>query len=417
VLFLTRPAFADLDPGDVIDKTNWEEAQGLVPAPILNWVKDGKMVLNISETSYESGKCFPPFVLDALKENMGRYALDSDLWIVEAETGKRAKHIQGLPFPQVDLDDPKVSEKIMYNNKYAQYSLGGLRGHGHFTFVDRSGYERRIAWAFLSAVMDGHPKYTSRPNPDDLLKQQIVVVRSPYDVAGIAVMTWRYRAPDKQDMYFGFVPAIRRVRRSSPANRSDPLFKSDFATDDLALYDGKISAMDWKLLGKQEALLPFSDEDPVLMVQNGRGEWETTEQTKRMVYGYEEKRCQRAPWAPLNWVWVKRPTYILEMTPKDRYYNYGTQVLWLDAEAFSPVFKIIHTRSGSCWKTLLKARMVYASADNEMRVTMAGDSVAVDEQSNHATIATAASPTNLITIFADIDLNHFSLMGFQQFCK
>ncbi len=417
VLFLTRSGFADVVPGDVIDKTNWEKAQKLLPETVLDWVKEGKIVLNISEPRYESGNSFPPFVLEAFQTNIGRYALDSDLWIVEADTGERAKRIMGLPFPEIDPDDPKAPQKIMYNNKYLQYSLGGLQGHGHFTFVDRSGYERRLVWAFLNTAMEGHPKCMSRENPDDLLKQQIVVIRTPYDLAGIAAMTWRYRDPDKQDMYFGFVPAIRRVRRSSPANRSDALFKSDFAADDLALYDGKISAMEWKLLGKQEALLPFSDEDPVLIVQNGQGEWQTTEQAKLMIYGFEEEGCQRAPWAPLNWVWAKRLTYILRMTPMDRYYNYGTQVLWIDAEAYSPVYKIINTRNGSYWKTMLKARMAYESADKKMRVTMAGDTITFDDRSQHATIATTTSPTNIITIFSDIDLNYFSLAGFQQFCK
>jgi len=36
------PAFAELAVGTVIDKTNAEQAQGLIPDPVLNWVKKGE---------------------------------------------------------------------------------------------------------------------------------------------------------------------------------------------------------------------------------------------------------------------------------------------------------------------------------------------------------------------------------------
>lgn len=46
VVASVHAARADVAPGDVIDKTNWEKAQGLLPEPVLDWVKkDRKSVV------------------------------------------------------------------------------------------------------------------------------------------------------------------------------------------------------------------------------------------------------------------------------------------------------------------------------------------------------------------------------------
>ncbi len=411
------PGFADVTPGDVIDKTNWKKAEEFVPEPVLAWVKEGKIVLPLGELSYNPGDCFPDFVLAGFDKNAGRYALDPDHWIVEADTGERAEHIVGVPFPEIDPADPQAGEKIMYNKKYVQYCLGDAAGTAPILFIGASGYERAMQLELLQTHMEGNPRSTTRLNPNRLLLQQIVVVRSPYDMAGTAVMTWRFLDPNKPDMCFGFIPAIRRVRRMSPANRSDTLFGSNIANDDIGLYDGKMAAMEWRLLRKQEALLPFWDPDPTLIERNGRDAWQTTREVKPTIYGYEKKGWQGAPWAPVNWVWVRGPAYVIEMRPKDPYYNYGVQQLWISAEAYSPVYKIIPDRSGEHWKTLVKARMSGRSADRSMRLTILGDTIYLDERTNHATLGPVASPEIVVTYFANLSADTFSLAGFQKFCK
>ena len=45
------PAFAELAVGTVIDKTNAEQAQGLIPDPVLNWVKKGEGSMTVGELS------------------------------------------------------------------------------------------------------------------------------------------------------------------------------------------------------------------------------------------------------------------------------------------------------------------------------------------------------------------------------
>jgi hypothetical protein len=416
-LVITSQAFSDVSPGDVIDKTNWEKAQGLLPEKLLEMVKTGEFILEVQDTEYKPRACNPRFALDTMGPNAGRYDLNEDDWIVETASGKPAKGIIGFPFPEIAPDDPEAATKILYNHKYASYILGNVRNTFHTPFVDRSGYLRTQKAKFLQMVMDGNPKSVARPNPDGISKYQIALVASPYDIAGTAIMTWRYLDPQKEDNTFGYVPAIRRVRRMSPGNRSDALFGSDFSVDDTTCYDGKVTAMDWKLVGKREALLPFSECGKGRIVRNDEGEWETTEGVKEMFYGYQKEGWQGAPWAPVNWIWVKHPAYVIEMNAKDRYYNYGPQELWVDSEGFVPAYKVVNDKAGRYWKIIIQAHACFESADREMQLTTSGDQLAIDERSEHATIIRTITPTDIWAFFAEMEEDDFSLAGFQKFCK
>jgi hypothetical protein len=78
---------------------------------------------------------------------------------------------------------------------------------------------------------------------------------------------------------------------------------------------------------------------------------------------------------------------------------------------------VIRDRSGKHWKTLIKGRMVGESADKSMRLTILGDTVYVDDRSGHATLGPVAPPEIEQIAFANLQLEIFSLAGFQKFCK
>jgi hypothetical protein len=318
-LFITSHGLCDLSPGDVIDGTNWEKAQGLLPEPTLRYVKEGKLQIEIGELDYDPAQQLPDYVLEAMKTNVGKYVLDADDWIVEKETGKRAEKILGHPFPTIDPKDPKAATKIMYNTKYWGYVQGNFRMAFTQHFLSPTDYLRGVEAAGVNMYMDGNPHAMAISNPDRVLKYQIFRATSPYDISGTAVLTWRYRDPTEEDNTFAYVPAIRRVRRMTPANRSDGMMGSDMASDDAGMYDGKVAAMEWKFLRKEELLVPFVGKGTDLIVQNEDGEWETSDNVKEVVWGFQKEGWQGVPWAPLNVIWVKRPAYVVEVHPKGPY--------------------------------------------------------------------------------------------------
>jgi len=419
-LFLTSSAIprvsADVSPGDVIDKSNWQKVESLLPEEVLNWVKKGDFTLEIGKMEANVADFYPDHAKEATQTNVGKYELNELNGLVELATGKLATII-GLPFAQIDPDDPKFAEKVMYNQHYSSTVYGNCKLPSHLTWVSRSGPEREVSFQWFSFPMVGWPGALELPNPQGIEKYSLLLVTGPFDVAGTAILLWRYLAPEKQDSTFGYIPAIRRVRRMSPSNRSDAFVGSDATVDDANGYDGKITDFQWKLLKKQEGLVPWLDSKPTRITKNEKGEWKTTKDIKRLIWGYQKDGWQGAPWAPTNLVWVKGPVYVIQMTPKDPYYNYGVHYMWVDARTYGCNLKIINDRAGKYWKLFVKADVLCESDDKSMRFISLGPQLVIDEKRDHATVIEDVSQRNIWTFFAKMDVDQFTLAGFQKFCK
>ncbi len=85
---MATAASADVSPGDVIDKTNWQKVEGLLPFSVLDWVKKGEFVLNIGELNYDPTDYWTEPVLQSREANKGKYVLDEEGVIVDAADGR-----------------------------------------------------------------------------------------------------------------------------------------------------------------------------------------------------------------------------------------------------------------------------------------------------------------------------------------
>ncbi len=414
---LALPATADEALPKVIDKTNWEKAEGLVPEPLLEDVKKGQMILPVADPDYDTATFFPDYALASMKDNIGKYALNEEDMIVEADTGEIAKMIIGFPFPEVDPEDPKAAVKVIYNKQYVTYIIGFKRFTTIVTWVGSgTGFERDVEVLFRDAYLTGFPGAREYRNPRDIERYSIISVRKPYDLAGTSIMLWRYLT-ERADVNFSYIPAIRRVRRTTPANRSDGFVGSDFAVDDILAYDGKIPAFEWELVEKREALVPYADRKPIRVETNDEGEWSMAKDHPLMRYGYEDEEWQGAPWCPLNPIYTKRPVYVLKARSKDPYYNYGVQYIWVTADTWGPAYKMIHDRSDKYWKFLSVTTSGFESDDGGVKFLAWLDHMVVDSRREHATLISNLRESVLLTYNAVLDLNDFSLAGFQKYCK
>lgn len=408
---------ADVVPGDVIDSSNWQKAEGLLPEPVLDWVKRGEFILNIGELDVENPTMIrSDYVLEAFETNRGKYGIDENGGVVDKKSGELAKCLVGFPFTVLDPKDPVVVEKLMYNHQYGQHVNGFFKFRFQLIWVSERGFEREVDAVWQGASMTGFPEALNLSNSAGVEKYSILVVRKPYDLAGTAIMTHRFLDPTQSDNTFGYIPAIRRVRRMSAANRSDAFIGSDECVDDVNGYDGKVPAFDWKLIRVQDALLAFLP-GVYPFVENRYGEWETTKDVKRVIYGYEKEGWQGAPWAPTNLIFAKRPVYVIEMTPRDPYYNYGTHYIWASPETYACPYKVVNDRAGQYWKSLYMVNTFVQSADKKMAVIAVPGQNVIDERYKHATITQILSPDNPWTMKARLNLDDFSMAGFQKFCK
>ena len=411
-------AGADVSPGDVINKGNWQSVQGMVPDSVLNWVKDGRIVMNIGKLNYSPLDYVKNDLGEAYSNNKGKYLLKNDE-IVEAKSGQLALDVIGYPFPDFDPKEPDAAVKFMYNRQYMQASWGNVDiPTWQLQFInEEKGLIREAEASYYQYNIDGNARMKGVPNPQNLQRHQVFKFHSPFDIAGTAQMSTRFIAAAQQDLLFGFLPSIRRVRRLTPSNRSDPILGGDAVYDDAWGYDGKIPAFDWKIVKEQEILIQYHSEGPQPLLHLGPGIYQTSRDMKKINYGFEDPNWTGAKWAPLNMVWVKRPGYIIESKAKDPYYNYGTIILWVDAETAMGMFKVIHDRAGKYWKTFLVGGCDFETEDGKKKMALYSLQMAVDDRSKRASNINALANGNTYTFGGEMDPSIFSLGGFAKFCK
>jgi hypothetical protein len=385
--WLAAPVRADVAPGDTIDKTNWQKAEGLLPDPVLTYVKKGDFVLHIGKFNYDP--TWEPEFQKASQANAGKYDIDEEGNVVDPKTGKRPDYIYGFPFPNIDPKDPKAANKIVWNRSFAVFKGGQNWFPYEVLWVGRGGLERRIAGTSIDYYLDGRPN--KLPNPDATELKELSSVNSPASVEGFLQLTWRYM-DNRPDSVWSYVPAIRRTRQLSSVNRSDPFLGSDFTSDDTFVWYGKNQSMTWKLIGQQDVLVESVQPDPAPLLPGPAGDsgtsWIISKDFKGAVYGYETPNWKGAPWAMTNMVWVKRPAWVIEAFPKDPYYSYGRQVLYADRENNLLLYKVVYNRAGEYWKLAFRDLTPGWSPDGAHRYELTACQMVIDDKTDHSGIGT-----------------------------
>src|ERR1700687_222473 len=322
----TTPVRADVQPGDVVTKANADKIKDLV-SPGVEWcVKHGMTMKIVPYKKVEWNKAFR----DATEKYGGQTKLAPD--------GRSlVGHVAGLPFPNLDANDPQLALKIMWNFEYKPYATDDedLRNFDADTGAVTEGSAMQVERHFLldhlrtlwytgRLYVDPKPE---RENPDKVrAKSSLHPVLEPFDLKGVGETGIRYLSPDRQDDTWLYLPSLRRVRRLSSAQRSDALFGQDTDVDSCGGYAGQVPWFEWKFLGEKEILASFhADSYPVKWCE-GEGDF---------IF------CDN---------WEKRKVWVVEGTPKLPQYAYGKRVLFLDKETMLVAYSDIYDRSLQLWK-------------------------------------------------------------------
>ena len=372
-----------LRDGEELGPLNAEAARGLLPDEILEHYRRGEYrnrILDLGAAGLLS-LANPPDFQAASAANRGRYALASDGSLVEAASGQQPAFVLGLPFPDVAADDPEAAAKVVWNYFYAIYYRGDCHFLNELVMLGRRGVERRITTDVVMRTYDGAPETQGRPNPHNLLIQQLATVLSPADLAGTVSLTWRYRDPGRPDSLWTYVPGIRRARQVSPLNRSDGFLGSDISLDDGPFFDAKPEDFTYRLLGRMEQLElvdPFSVRGEAEIVALPGGGWRTLWKEVPRI-GADDPGWTGLPWAPVSAVLARRPAWVVEATPKDPHYLYGRIVLRLDAETFRGSWASKYDRSGTLLGSYQVSTGAYYSPDGRTWVSSGGIAVQTAE--------------------------------------
>jgi hypothetical protein len=328
--------------GDTLGESNADTAKALLPPEILEHYRTGGYSNPI--VSWPDGLInYDASFVQATHENRDAYAIDPETGtIVERTTGKPPGYIYGIPFPEISTHDPEAGIKALWNQFHTYWNQGSVRAETLIIWTNPDGVDRQsIQDVNFQYYENQAPRYRI-PNPQDFAWQFIAITRSPADLQGTVAMSHRHRDPKKRDSVWTYVPALRRVRPVSPANRSDGFLGSDLSQDDSNFFDGKPEDFVWKTVGMRDGLRVVDPESirgragPLRWVSPSG--WHNDWPDDKPPAGFMKKDWKGLAWAPASAALAKRKFWVVEGVPRDRYYLYGRLQLWIDAESWSGAY-------------------------------------------------------------------------------
>jgi hypothetical protein len=403
----TTPASAELKPGDKLDKSNCQQAKGMLPDRVLQGYCSGEYgpteIIEVPDSAFQYSKKFNA----GSEANAGKYYVTDQGYMYETATKTWPHYWYGYPFPNVDEKDPQVAYKIMYNHQVARFQVDDIVTGGiGLKWVKPGGLDRSVGFGGAGLWFIGRH---SGPidNPDDCYLKDLQYGIAPYDIVGVASMNWWHTDPDQWQSVWSYVPTIRRVRRLTAANSSEGLFGNILARDDFYGWAGKIQYMNWKFIGVQDMLVPIApggiekaivpsdrlpskfpfdpsitkDRGEIPPNQVGRVTWTEEERVKT---GYEVPESQVHAWWPTNIKLAKRRCWVVEAIPKDPYYSYGRRVIYIDKLAYWAYWGEVYDRAGEYWKTFVYTDKMGYTPGHQMTIRQYVWNMGIDHRQNTA---------------------------------
>lgn len=412
-----QPAGADVEPGDVIDKSNFDKIEGLVPDFVLDWVKSGDLTMKIGVLNFDAKAFVPQSVKDNWQANLGRYGIDEHNGMIDVKTGKPARGIRGYPFPEPDPKDPAFPVMLMYNFMMNENFLQGtIKEKLHWLVISRNGLEKAL-------VLDQY--YTQfDPEKSEYDFAQVTIFRQPFSMAGTGTLAMYPLHPLNPGMRYAYTPELRRVKRlSHRVAGSDTHFGLDGAPDD-SWAGGPKTNMDegtYRYLGERDALVPHFSPDARRLEWGKKGDLGMgyAETGVKLTLGFDDPGWQGAPWHIMDLVWVKTKVWVIESRSTNPNYGYGPCEGWIEQGTFAHVYKRITDPSGKLWKGTYYPTQALETPDGTFRLIRNIAWVEADMRRNHgSTLCGPHREGAYRTIFAkDVDPLIFTRAGFIKFYK
>ena len=331
----TLPQFKE---GDVLRQADLEKLRPFLPPRYIDEFDFPEVEFHVAPTGH-----YPPHpdYLAATEQYANQTRLAGD--------GALENYIAGRPFAQalVNPDDPTAGIKAAWNFNYRwQYYgmhveryLGALIAKGRKAsklpgfpddLIQGGGRAIRHLVALYQRVYHNHLAHLSAKGHifplDDAGRfeyKDYVEFSEPYDVRGQRFMVYRYDDARKQDAW-GFIPALRKVRRLSLHERDDSIGGTEMTLDDFSGFSGRVLDHSWRFLGWKPILHVMNSQHPYARFYGPHG------------------------WLP-NDRWELRLCAVVEQTPVNNR-NYSSKIYFWDAETYETALVLIFDMDGKLWK-------------------------------------------------------------------
>ena len=328
IVFQCSTAMADVKAGDVITKENVSLIEDLV-SPGIKWcVERGMRITVVDPESIPLPKAY----MAATEQYSAQVKMRADGLAVE-------NWVAGQPFPKIDVNDPDVAKKIMYNYearwgetddvdlKNFDADTGAIGKGASGMVVEKHFILDHFKRLYYRGRLHVDPKPAFEPNKDQTrYKESLHPIIEPFDLKGTGFTYYRYLDPSRHDDSWLYLPQLRRVRRLSSAQRSDALFGQDTDLDSYGGYAGSIAWSEWKFLGEKTILAAMHGKNWPVTYGQGEGD-----------FAFDD-------------VWEKRDVYVVEAKSKLPQYAYSKRIIFVDKEAWVIPYTDIYDQAGELWK-------------------------------------------------------------------
>jgi hypothetical protein len=319
-------------PGETIDKSNYRNYSHLFPSEYLPAFEDGfgglMRPVSIEVVAGKTRPMLPSFVEYSAK-NGGKYRIAADRMI----TGGYMRG-DGLPFPDLTIDDKDVAAKLMWNYSnnlwYDDMSMRSANMEQRKGNRPRVALIHRIETLFYNGRMVVPPKPLFK-TPDGVYRARILCPLAPQATKGAMSVTYKYMDPMKADKAFKYDEKSRRVLRSDAKAKYGTMMGDVGMGDDWDGFVGNAQDFTYALVGERKILACFEDllDLKTLEKQGDLGD------------------TREIPFPRRNW--EVRDAYVVDIQSTAPY-PYSRKRIYLDRENLSILYSIAWDRSGKVWK-------------------------------------------------------------------
>ncbi len=373
-----------------IGKDNVEPYKALLPQPVYDRVRAGEYVLTVVPVDPDRFRAnYTDRFWKASAANRGKYGIDAETGgLTDAASGKIPLRFFGLPFPEVHASDPQAGTKIVHNYRARRMQMDGDFHTFDLSDVTETGEVLRSVKILLSQRY--YVGTTAEPPaslPDNTESRQLAAALAPKDLEGVGVLTWRLNDWTTWDQVWAYLPTIRRVRRVRSSTRGDRVPGFEVQGDDADCYDNKTSYFTWKLVGESEVIGPIGTDNPYARTLQDEPPSRRFMELPYNKAVFETRGATGAGWFTLDNVFIKRPVWIVEGTPKDPYYEAGKIVLYVDRDLYHGYYKLSFNKAGELYRTNFCGQAWGRSKDGTFAAPSALLMLGVNEKENRGTPA------------------------------
>lgn len=323
-----RHTSAGVSPGIDVSKANIAEAGDLL-IPSMKWMVERGLVIHVGP--YREVKWASKY-WEATEKYSAQVKLSPD--------GRSLiGYVAGLPFPNIDPNDPQAAVKVMWNQELKPVYTDDVQTEFVFELTDGNGnIERTQIWdrwrrLFWSGRLYHDPKPTIPHDPPIRYTEFFGPALAPEDIRNTTALSIRYVDADTPDDTYLYLPQLRRVRRVPVNNRSDSIFGTDTVLDSTWGFASQVGNFTYKLLAARKEILA-----PVHSGKYGVAD----------LYQAEPGSGLKA-WMP-DGTWEVRKVWVVEGHPQVSPYSFSSGTFYVDGEFWSTNFTEWYDKKGELWK-------------------------------------------------------------------